>query len=612
MKRMLLLTILFAVLLPLAAFPIAAQDSGTPMTRFLEANGAVSCEESPNFQCVEIAVPLDHTNKDNGESINISFAVIPAGNPEARRGMFVTVVGGPGYSGLHAADVYSSYFYPEVFENFDVVFFDQRGIGQSEGVRCDQEALAYYTADTPDQEALLNAAETFATDCIAAIDRPDLLPYLATTQAIEDLELFRLAVGDEQFWLYGESYGTQFSQTYTAAYPEHVAGLILDGVVDLTLEGVDFYAQQDAAFENALTASLLACADDPACAAEFPDGAPDVFFSNFQAQLAETPITVDFPLADGNITPRELTAALLDTALSDAMYTEFGRATFIRELAAVANDNPVPLLRHAYSALFLNPETLELEPDLSWSDGAYYAVDCSDYIYSLEQSDPVCPFWTPAQPPQERPAPLTANVPTLILNATLDPATPVQGGYDVASRLPAAYSITMEGGPHVIYGRGGTCPDDQVTAFLVSDEVPEARESYCDGVIMTDYIPTQPVDAANAAEVLTRFDQNRESVPQYLFWDVETPFTMGCDFGGTVSYEPSDAGETMTFNTCQFIRGLSIAGVGTLDYNAERFTLTAALSGILNGDVIFTRSGLYATDAVNPEVEVAGEITSGS
>lgn len=196
----------------------------------------------------------------------------------------------------------------------------------------------------------------------------------------------------------------------------------------------------------------------------------------------------------------------------------------------------------------------------------------------------------------------------MILNATLDPATPVQNGYDVAARLPDAYSITMEGGPHVIYGRGGTCPDDQVTAFLVSGEVPAARESFCDGVIMTDYIPVLPVELTNVAEVLTRFDQNRESAPQYLYWDVVTPFAMGCDFGGTVSYEAADAGEMMTFDACGFVPNVFVTGTGMLDYDTGIFTLNATLSGELSGDVVFTRVGLYATDAVNPEVEV----TSGS
>ena len=95
MKRMVKFFTLIVSLL-LLAMPVLAQSGETPMTRFLEANGAVTCEASPGFQCVDITVPLDHTNPDNGETIDISFAVIPAGNPEARRGMFVTVVGGPG------------------------------------------------------------------------------------------------------------------------------------------------------------------------------------------------------------------------------------------------------------------------------------------------------------------------------------------------------------------------------------------------------------------------------------------------------------------------------------------------------------------------------------
>jgi len=470
--------------------PLAAQDAATPMTAFLAANNAVPCEEFADFSCVTLQMPLDHFN-DTGETIDWVVGVIPASNPAERRGMFVTSVGGPGVSGLSVMEWYSSYFYPEVFEYFDIVFFDQRGIGRSEGVRCDAEALAYYLTDPNDREGVLAAAEQFTNDCIAAIDRPDLLPYLGTTQAVEDLEAFRAAVGDEQFWLYGESYGTQFTQTYAERYADHLGGMILDGVVDLTLTSPEYYVGQDLAFFNALEASLRACMFDEECAGDFPDGDPYPVYFGLEEQLANAPIEVEFTTSAGTTETRELTAAMLSAALSAAMYGEPDRGWFLSGLAAAANGDTLPLLEQAYDSLAMDYDTLEAVSDPSWSDSSFYAIECSDYEYSMENSDPACYFWNQAVPvaAAERPAPLTVDVPTLILNSTLDPATPIINAFAVASRLPNVWMITTSGGYHVMYGRGGTCPDDQVTAFLVDGSVPEQYHTVCAGNVYTDYVP---------------------------------------------------------------------------------------------------------------------------
>ena len=66
-----------------------------------------------------------------------------------------------------------------------------------------------------------------------------LLPYLGTQHAVEELEPFRQLTGDEKFWLYGESYGSQDAQTYAAMHEDHLAGLSLDGTVDLHSVGLN-------------------------------------------------------------------------------------------------------------------------------------------------------------------------------------------------------------------------------------------------------------------------------------------------------------------------------------------------------------------------------------
>lgn len=486
--------LLLAAVLPIAA---AAQSAGdTAMTRLLAQAGAQPCEEAPGFQCVSLTVPLDHTDPANAGTLDVVFAVRPADDPVARRGMFVTVTGGPGYSGLHAAEGYTSFMDARVLEHFDIVFFDQRAIGRSQGVRCDEAALAYYQATSPDPEEQIDAAQQFAGACLAEIDDPAILPFAGTTQAVHDLEAFREAVGDFRLWLYGESYGTQFAQTYAAAYPQHVAGLILDGVVDLTRTAEEYYVGQDQAFDAALQAAFSACSAEAACLADFPPGGPQAAYDALLAQLEQGPLPAEVLLPDGTRETRMLTYAMLDAVVIDAAYTEWGRAEVLRELAAAARGQLLPLLRHAYSYLGMDPLTGQPAPDPGWSDASYYAIECSDYQYTLALRDPVCVFWQPARPPAERPAPFSAPVRTLLLNATLDPATPIDNAQAVAARLPQAWSITMQGGPHVIYGRGGSCPDDQVTAFLVSDRAPAERESSCDGVAVSAYepLPTAPDD----------------------------------------------------------------------------------------------------------------------
>ena len=55
--------------------------------------------------------------------------------------------------------------------------------------------------------------------------------------------MFRQWLGADSLILYGESYGTQYQQTYAAAHPEHVAQLLLDGAVDPQTEMLPFLAE---------------------------------------------------------------------------------------------------------------------------------------------------------------------------------------------------------------------------------------------------------------------------------------------------------------------------------------------------------------------------------
>jgi len=166
----------------------------------------------------------------------------------------------------------------------------------------------------------------------------------------------------------------------------------------------------------------------------------------------------------------------------------------------------------------VDADTLETNSDPSFSDAVYYAVECNDYAFfgngaaaqraeaylragdkveetvprlsSVFYGDLPCVFWSNENAP--RPPALQANgIPTLVLGATADPATPVQNARSIYRNLADGYLILKEGGAHVIFGYGDRCPDDLVTAFVVDGRRPGDHETTCPGDVIFPYTPEQ-------------------------------------------------------------------------------------------------------------------------
>ncbi len=617
MRRLMFISLLFL----LSGFAVYAQST---IEERLERLGGYPCADS-EFTCITLTVPLDHFNPEDNRTLDVVFGVLPASGE--RKGMFVTATGGPGSSGLASADSYAGAMDEAILEHFDIVFFDQRGAYQSGNLQCPDATFQYYQTDVDTdtaegEAAYIEAARTYAEDCVAemGIDS-DTLPFYGTNQAVEDLDRFRQKMGDEQLWLYGESYGTQYAQTYTAAHPENVAGLILDGTVDLTISGVDYYREQAQAFNNVLVDTLEACSADEICSADVEGGDALAVYDDLIEEMKTAPITFEFPLPAGISEKRELVAVDLENAASSFMYSEGSRHLFQRAIAAASQGDFVLLARTVYNAYGIDPETYDAPIDPTYSDALFYAVECNDYSYfngspearaeaymragdkidstvprfsAIFYGDLPCVFW-PGEPPSTRPAPLVAkNIPTLVLGSTGDPATPVQNGERVFKRLADGYLITTEGGAHVIYGRGNTCPDDIVTAFLVDDEMPAQREITCEGEIASSYWPVAKADAADYDNLLENLDGVYNDIyhmPDYYYWDTVTLTMIGCRFGGTLDFSPSDKGDQFRLSGCAFSEGFAMTGNGYTDYESRDFTLDVYVTGLADGFLTYTYSG---------------------
>jgi pimeloyl-ACP methyl ester carboxylesterase len=448
-----------------------------------------------------------------------------------------------------------------------------------------------------------------------------LLPYLGTRQAVEDLEAFRQALSIDRFWLYGESYGTQFAQTYAAAHPDRLAGLILDGTVDLTLTGAEFARESALAFERVLSDTLAACAADEACAADVGSD-PAGVYDALASQLARTPLGIKFPRIEGEPEVRLFTRADLDTAAAGYLSAPDARMILLRALASAAHGDLAPLARLLYSSLGADPDTQEVAPDPTYSDAAYYAVTCSDYqtfsgapeeraeaylragdgiavlaprMGALFYGDLPCAFWPDGTADGERPAPLAAEgIPALVLGATADPLTPLENGLRVYRRLADGYHITTLGGSHVMFGRGEPCPDDLVTAFLADGQLPAERETTCENALIDAYAPVAPVNARafrDPLEALESFVTEARYLPEFYYWDGAAPVTAACAWGGNLSFEPKGNEARLVLRACAFSAGFALTGGGEYDAALDRFALQVEVSGWAKGSLEFTREG---------------------
>jgi len=463
------------------------------------------CADAEGFSCVTLAVPTDHVVVGSA-TWDVTFAVHRA--EQESRGVFVTATGGPGSSGIALATDYTDAMPAEITDSFDVVFFDQRGIGLSQPFRCDDTVAAdaspgVDSSSSPEErDAFAEAATAFGEDCFAeaGVDPADAARY-GTRQAVEDLELFRRWLGADTLTLYGESYGTQFVQTYAAAHPEHVDGLVLDGVVDLSTEVEDFYTEAAQAYSDALTATLLACDVQRRCADEAP-GDSLAGYDQLAEQLAAEPVDLgdgeEFGL-DGlqaaafSTVSDPYSRTALQEALNEGLDGEF------ESLATLAA--PAPVDDTFSDALFLAVECQDFDfvprdgsgrAELDdWLDAAAEVGADGMRLGAVFYNDLSCLFWPGVADTAdfERPAPVTDPAyPMLVLTADTDPNTPTQNALRVYSRvLDDASLVTQQGGPHVLFGRGVSCVDDLVADFVAAGTPPPTEVTVCAGDVSDPY-----------------------------------------------------------------------------------------------------------------------------
>ena len=434
--------------------------------------------------CTMLSVPVDYA-KPGGRHISLALDMIPATAPESQRqGILLVNPGGPGGSGLSLAAEVAQGLSPAVAAQYDIVGFDPRGVGSSvPALSCDPGFFSgvrpnYIPANAAAQQVLVNRAKTYATDCGRRFGW--LLPHMTTEDVARDMDAIRAAFGVSQINYYAFSYGTYIGQVYATLFPDRVRRMVLDSVVDPTGVWYADNVDQDYAFQGRMQAFFAWVAKNND-AYQLGRTAAQVQAAWYRArsQLLAHPV-------NGTIGADEFDDTFLQGGYVQQLWPGFAQA-----LSSYLNDGQSDDLITQYQGSGTQNEN---------EFAVYNAVQCSDvnwprnWSFWLSDTERVyqkapfqawdnawynaaCAFWPvkgAAKPLQIKGGGLPG---ILMLQGTLDPATPYAGAQDARKLLPSARMVVVEGGGN--HGQSleqpaNACVQGYLNSYLGTGALPQA------------------------------------------------------------------------------------------------------------------------------------------
>nr|WP_233527679.1 alpha/beta fold hydrolase [Serratia sp. PAMC26656] len=179
-----------------------------------------------------------------------------------RLGSVLSIPGGPGLPGIQVPIETE-----ELNENFDIVGYDPRGVGQS------RPKISCSTQPDNDTDDAGNAATTAEAEKVSkawlegCINRTTLnvLKHLGTDEAVNDVDVIRAALGEDKLNAIAFSYGTQVAALYAERFPKNIRALVFDGVMDISDDAFSSDYKQALSFQRSFERFAAYCEEEQQC-----------------------------------------------------------------------------------------------------------------------------------------------------------------------------------------------------------------------------------------------------------------------------------------------------------------------------------------------------------
>ena len=458
------------------------------------------CAGQAQAECATLEVPLDYAQPSAGR-VHLALARLPALDPEHKIGSLFVNPGGPGGSGVQSVlGPLGTALETLLDGRFDVIGFDPRGVGASDGLRCfaDEAAEGAYLAGLPafpyrpEQERPFFERHAGLAGICAAAGQP-IVSHMSTADVARDLDLLRRAVGDARLTYLGFSYGTFLGETYANLFPDKVRALVLDGVLDPRrwASGLQILSNGSSA-QQELDEFLRLCDEaGPACAFSAPEGAT-ARYRRLVARLQIAPVA----LPDGS----QLSYGSLIADVIGGLYAPeaWGSADGLAAVLAAAADlalgragaeQSYPALRDAFEDLLRGGAATApaIERD------ALQSTICADADFPIAFDDfrataaaaagplnialgfwwrnAACSAWPSASARYAGPWTRPTSAPVLIVGNYFDGITPYADAVATSQLLPGSRLLSYAGWGHTALGRSA-CVQRHVAGYLLEGRLP--------------------------------------------------------------------------------------------------------------------------------------------
>lgn len=407
---------------------------------------------------------FEDRERASGRTIDLKVVVYPARRRDAESDPVFFLAGGPGQAAAETSSLVVGML-DRVRQDRDLVFVDQRGTGESNGLPCDVES------DDLQLLGSIDHALRTIRECLEGYDAD--LRFYTTPVAMDDLDEVREQLGYSTINVWGVSYGTRAALVYLRRHGEHVRSAVLDAVAPL---GMKLPASFAVDAQRALDLTFDACEVEDRCRKRFPD--LRLKFGDLLDRLERQPVTahVRHPRTgehervklSRDVVAGVLRAALYSSAtasLVPLLIDQMHGGDF-NGVLALAVGGVLPAEAKNYWGMFYSVICAE---DLPWIDDQELRRDAAGTFLSDSTADlfeRVCSGREWGVVAEDYHEPVRSDVPTLVLSGKLDPVTPPRWGDKLVESLSNARHIVAPGLGHGTGAMG--CVPDLIESFLAA------------------------------------------------------------------------------------------------------------------------------------------------
>ena len=409
------------------------------------------------MKCANLQVPLNYSDP-GGRKITLALSEVPATAPASQQqGDLVVNPGGPGASGRSLAAAVAQGLSPAVAAEYNIIGFDPRGVGASvPALSCEPDFFSgvrpnYIPANAAAEQVLINRAKTYAAECEKRFGW--LLPYMTTEDVARDVDSIRAALGQQKINYYAFSYGTYIGQVYATLFPNRVRRMVLDSTVDPQGVWYTDNIDQDYAFQARMEAFFAWVAQ---------------YSSSYHLGSTAAEVQQAWYTARQRLQAHPISGPNGPMIGEDELDDTFLLGGYDNELwPGLAQALSSYLLQGSTSALVSQYEQNGVQSENEFA--VYNAVQCSDVNWprswakwnsdteKVDQTAPfqawdnawynaACAFWPVKGPSQPLKIGASGLPGILMLQGTLDAATPYAGAQVAHQDLPTARMVVVESG----------------------------------------------------------------------------------------------------------------------------------------------------------------------